>query len=99
MIPTILTINNIFIVWDFYHYYLYATSVYNGIYYTSKCIKITSKFGLYLLTKTGKNDKYLNKINLTNEWEILDDKGEMQSMFNFEFDIKDEDEWVIIKSK
>ena len=103
MIPTILTINNIFIVWDVYHYYLYATSIYNGVYYTSKCIKITGKLGNYLLNKILKNDKnlYLNKINLINEWEIMDEKGNVESLFNFEFDIDDDNnnDWVIINSK
>ena len=73
MITTsLLTIRNIIIIWNIYHYFLYAHTIYKGFYYTEKVIKLSKNTFEYLLIDTKKNDKLdKNEGKEKEEWVIL----------------------------
>ena len=77
MIPaSLITIQNAIILWNLYHYYVYAESIYKGVYYTTKVITISKNAVEYVFVNNKKEDnitEYDNKEEKESddEWIIL----------------------------
>ena len=75
MIPTsLITIQNAIILWNLYHYYVYADSIYKGVYYTGKVLKTSKDIVEYVFIDKTKT-KEINEIELNQEneeWVIID---------------------------
>ena len=60
MIPaSLLTIKNAIILWNLYHYYVYADSIYRGAYYTGKVINFSKNTFEYFFVNEKKKKKII----------------------------------------
>lgn len=94
MIPTsLITIQNAIILWNMYHYYVYADSIYKGVYYTSKVINISKNVVEYVFINNNKTNENENENENENGNENEDDNENQDDNEKKEHG---SDEWVIL---
>tara|TARA_Y100000991_G_C21933556_1_gene331942 strand:- start:730 stop:966 length:237 start_codon:yes stop_codon:yes gene_type:complete len=74
MIPSsLITIQNAILLWNLYHYYVYADSIYKGVYYTTKVITISKNAVEYVFVNNKKED-HIKEYDYENKEESEDDE-------------------------
>ena len=84
MIPTsLITIQNAIIIWNLYHYYVYADSIYKGVYYTGKILKTSKDIVEYVFVDNF--SKHTPDIDL-----------DSKNTIDIDLDSENDEEWIII---
>jgi len=101
---SLLTVENIVFAWDLYNYYMYASTIYSGIYYTTKAYKLSKKTGKYLYSIFGNKSNsghkmipsdFFKNTKLKNDWEVYEN-GNLISLIDFELDVIEDNDWIYI---
>jgi hypothetical protein len=70
----LLTVGNIMLAWDIYNYYVVFNTMYNGVYYSGKAIKIS--YSLFQkLYPYNKNKNMYQMLEVENECVLIKDKN------------------------
>lgn len=72
----LLTFGNMMLAWDIYNYYVVVNTVYNGVYYSGKAIKISYSLfeKLYSYNKVKKKNMY-DLLEIENDCVLIKDKN------------------------
>ena len=70
---SLITIQNAILLWNLYHYYVYADSIYKGVYYTTKVITISKNAVEYVFVNNKKED-HIKEYDYENKEESEDDE-------------------------
>jgi hypothetical protein len=73
MISTsLITIQNAIILWNLYHYYVYADSIYKGVYYTGKVLKTSKDIIEYVFIDKVQHNEIEIEIEENKDWLIIE---------------------------
>ena len=73
MISTsLITIQNTIILWNLYHYYVYADSIYKVVYYTGKVLKTSKDIIEYVFIDKVQHNEIEIEIEENEDWLIIE---------------------------